>query len=326
MKQTMRNKLKYIAALTLLALVSCLNPEDLMTENAQTGGLVDPTTTALNYVVGNPGPYEMEFFIKQGPVKTEEIRFYKSFVTTQKWVEEIEGEDVEMDSTLFSNEILDRTIAITETENHFISTTYTFTELIAGLSVAGYNSPVAPLSNDDGTYTIGDKWVFRIEVALSDGRVLQQGYTVSASVSTRFAGKYKVVDATYYRLGVLTSDETDWGPSNIVTIASVDAITYEQVGYWGPFETTSLFFQIDPNDLTIYYPAEWDGVAQSGNGQPLITCATNPADMTFSNCGTSDIAIQDDVEGKDRLIMSYGYYTAGSGPREFYQVLEKIVE
>ena len=34
---------------------------------------------------------------------------------------------------------------------------------------------------------------------------------------------------------------------------------------------------------------------------------------------------QDDVLGKDRIYMSYGYLAA-SGPREFYEVLEKVVD
>jgi hypothetical protein len=45
-------------------------------------------------------------------------------------------------------------------------------------------------------------------------------------------------------------------------------------------------------------------------------------------CGTSNFVVRDDVEGKDRLVMSFGYYTGSGavGPRVFYQVLEKIVE
>lgn len=38
--------------------------------------------------------------------------------------------------------------------------------------------------------------------------------------------------------------------------------------------------------------------------------------------------IRDNIEGKDRLVMSFGYNTTSGavGPRIFYQVLEKIVE
>jgi hypothetical protein len=45
-------------------------------------------------------------------------------------------------------------------------------------------------------------------------------------------------------------------------------------------------------------------------------------------CGFAGIqnkAVRDDVDGKDRIYMSYGYLAA-SGSREFYEVLEKVVE
>lgn len=48
--------------------------------------------------------------------------------------------------------------------------------------------------------------------------------------------------------------------------------------------------------------------------------------MTHVNCGNSNFVVRDNVDGKDKLYMSFGYYTTGSGPREFYQVMEKIVE
>jgi hypothetical protein len=48
--------------------------------------------------------------------------------------------------------------------------------------------------------------------------------------------------------------------------------------------------------------------------------------MLDVHCDESNIVINNDASGKDRLIMSFGYFTPGSGPRTFYQVLEKIVE
>jgi hypothetical protein len=46
-------------------------------------------------------------------------------------------------------------------------------------------------------------------------------------------------------------------------------------------------------------------------------------------CGYAGIqnkAVRDDVDGKDRIYMSYGYLNPASGSREFYEVLEKVVE
>ena len=110
-------------------------------------------------------------------------------------------------------------------------------------------------------------------------------------------------------------------------IESVDATTYRVVEYFGAFNGNEYYFQIDENDK-ITYPAETpDGDAQTGNGEPMTTCALNPGDLTNVPCGAdTNIVIRDDVSGKDRLVMTFGYFTGGSGPREFYQVLEKIVE
>ena len=49
--------------------------------------------------------------------------------------------------------------------------------------------------------------------------------------------------------------------------------------------------------------------------------------MTNARCGDADhnTVLLDNVNGKDIITMSFGYYTAGSGPREFYQQMEKVV-
>jgi Na+/H+ antiporter NhaD/arsenite permease-like protein len=101
------------------------------------------------------------------------------------------------------------------------------------------------------------------------------------------------------------------------------------VEYFGAFNGNEWYFQIDENDI-ISYPEETpDGDAQAGNGQPLITCQSNPSDFAADGlpCGAdANVVVRDDVTGKDRLYMTFGYFTAGSGPRTFWQVMEKIPE
>ena len=117
---------------------------------------------------------------------------------------------------------------------------------------------------------IGEKFQFRVLTYLSDERIVEQSYKVGFTVSTRYAGSYKTVSAKYYRIGVL-SDETAGWPEKTV-IESVDATTYKMVEYFGPFDDNEWYFQIV--DGVISYPDETpDGVAQTGNGQPFITCA-----------------------------------------------------
>jgi hypothetical protein len=74
-------------------------------------------------------------------------------------------------------------------------------------------------------------------------------------------------------------------------------------------------------------PTLYNGEAQLLNALPAVNCSETPANMTNA-CGFAGIqnkAVRDDVDGKDRIYMSYGYLAA-SGSREFYEVLEKVVE
>ena len=149
------------------------------------------------------------------------------------------------------------------------------------------------------------------------------GNEISFTTKLGFEGTYKAIDAAYYRIGVLTYSTADW-PAETV-IEAVDATTYKVVNYLGIFPGHTWYFTV-VNDV-IDIPLTYNGTAQLGNAQPFISCASNPADMALVNCGSSNVVIRDNVNGKDRLKMSFGYYnsTGAIGPRVFYQDLELIV-
>ena len=301
----------YLLALTLV--VSCDDIEDVVTTTE--GGLVEIQTASINYVVGNTGPYTASIKIMQGAVKTNKVEIYKSFNS----------------GDASSEEVLYTTITPTTTDASTVSTfDFTFDDLRDGLQINGGALPAT-----DGEYTIGDNWAFRVVATVDDGRQVQQNRNIKVTVATRFAGKYKAIDAVYGRNTTSSGGgiewfytEDDW-PAETV-IESVDAITYRILEYMGPFDGNEWYFQVDPATLEISYPEFVPGTedAQTGNGQPFITCSTNPGDFADMglDCASSNKVVLDDVEGKDRLYMTYGYYTAGSGPRTFYHVLEKIVE
>jgi hypothetical protein len=324
-KATMKKIFGYSFILMLGLAFACNDNEDLLTEGAKEGGLLEPASLSLNYVVGNPaGPYTLEFLVLHGTNKTKEIRIYRSFVGTERYEEEVKEDSIVVRThALTSNEVLDRTLTVESEKNGFIDTDFSLTQLIAGLTVKNHEGTEMSLPTDDGLYQIGDRWSFRVECVLEDGSVVQQAFRVNASVSTRYAGKYKAIAAEYYRIHVPTYGTSAW-PAETV-IESVDATTYRVVEYLGAavFTGNEYYFQIIDGKIT--YPEKTpSGEAQTGNDQPFITCESNPADMNDVHCGTSNVVINDDVNGKDRLIMSFGYYTPGSGPRTFYQVLEKI--
>ncbi|NLO01871.1 MAG: hypothetical protein GX126_06065 [Bacteroidales bacterium] len=292
-------KILSILLLSILVIPSCEDSEDVVT--GVEGGLVEIANPSINYVVGNSGPYNVDLNVFQGEVKTVKIDIYKSFQT---------GDNK-------SNEVLFKTLEISDVETAKKSFQFSLDELIQDLTVGGN-----PLPDSDTEYLIGDFWSFRYVATTKTGNVVQQNQVTKITVATRFAGKYRFVEGTYYRIGVLTSAGDYWEDEYL--FESIDAKTYKMNGVCAWLDQ-ELYFQIE-EDLSITYPLEWKGVAQIINDSPLITCADNLGDMQNSNCATSNYVIKDDVTGKDRLIMSFGYYTAGSGSREFYQVMEKIVE
>lgn len=307
--------------LSLLVYTSCDENEAVVT--GFEGGLVEILSPSLNYVVGNPGPYSSNIRIYQGTVKTTKIVVKKTFHTT---IPAPTSKDSLARRAVQSNTEIIATIDVDDvTKESFEPVSFTFTDLIAGLKSVKDTLPTTqptPLPTSDGDYLIGDYWEFEYYATTSNGIEVQQNKTTKVTVATRFAGKYRCVDGEYYRLGVKTYSTADW-PKEVL-FESIDAKTYKMNGV-SVFDDQIVYFQID-NNGKITYPLEWNGAKQLINGQDLISCESDLASMKDVHCATSNYIIKDDVNGKDRLIMSYGYYTTGSGPRTFYQVMEKIVE
>jgi hypothetical protein len=305
-------KIISILFLSLITFQAC-NDDDLNVDNLDgdflEGGLLDIKNTAMNYVVGNTGPYTATVRVFQGDIKTTSIRIAKTFHS---------GNAVSNTVDNF------KTITISDTnQNSSFSFDFTFSGLIEGLSIGGNALP-----SNDGDYTIGDYWELEYYSTTSDGVEYRNYATTQAAVSTRFAGQYKVLKGEYFRIGADNGGGAMWTGDD-VSIKSIDAKTY-QWAEWGilsGWADNVLYFQIDPATLKITYPEEWNGVAQLLNGQPLMTLLTNASDLTNVSPKTStpDIAVLN-ANGADTLDMVYGYYTGGSGPREFYHLLEKIVD
>ena len=315
-------KIFYISFLVLLGLVflQCDKEyDDLVTQDAKTGGLLDISNTSINYVVGDNKAYSYDLFVYQSSdyqVKT--IKVYKSLYRVPvAWSDPDDTTHTTADSipAKWSDEVLEETISITNKNPHSVSVTaLDFTGLTANLTITGDSIPTS-----DGNMRIGDYFNFVVEVVMDDGTKYKQAKPVKMTISTRFAGTYVFVEGEYWRLSVLSSSGHYWEPEYV--IESIDAKTYLMNGVCAWMDQT-LYFQVE-DDGTITYPESWNGADQTINDEPLITCANDATDMTNVYCSTSNYVVKDDVDGKDQLIMSFGYYTGGSGPREFYQILQK---
>lgn len=289
--------------LLALASVSCdKDLQDIVTADAREGGLLGIDNAIQNYVVGDNGSYAFNIRVYQSAeIKTKSINLYKSFVGT--------------DGT--SNEVLAATIDISNDDTHFVtSPAFNFTELVKDLTVGGN-----PLPSVESDLQLLDQFQFRFESVLDNGEKFFQSYIGKMTVSTRFAGTYLITAGSYFRIGV---NNSPWGTGGTITVESVDAITYRwsEWGILSGWAGNELYFQV-AEDGSISYPAEWEGVAQTLNGQPLTTCTANAADLANVGCATSNFVIKDDAAGKDQLKMVHGYFTGGSGPREFEVTMVK---
>ena len=265
-------------------------------------GLLDVKNTSLNYVVGNPGPYTANIRVYQGEAKTTSIRIAKTFYSGTK------------KSNTISNF---KTIAITDTnQNSAVSYSFTFTDMVAGLSVNG-----TPLSSSDTNYQIGDYWIFDYYVTNSNGEVKNFAST-KATVSTRYAGTYNVAESAYFRLGVASGSWT----GNKVVIESIDANIYKHNGlaFW---DDNAFYFTVDNSTGKItVMDKDPAGAAINLNSMPIMTCLVNQQFAVFNPCATeANKVTQNNVTGADVLQITVGYYTGGSGPREFTEKLVKVV-
>ena len=115
------NKIYLLLASVVLFFGACTDPDDLTTETFKEGGLLNITTPALNYVVGDGKAYTVEFQVFQTPtIYTNKIEVYSSFHTVDT-----------LGNTLSSNEILYLTIDVSETVTHFQSFDVMYADLIA---------------------------------------------------------------------------------------------------------------------------------------------------------------------------------------------------
>ena len=296
-----------IFLLCIFLIVSCEpNYQDLVTENAATGGLVNVNTPSLNYIIGNDATYTVSLQVLQGEVKTTSVNVWKSFTSS-------EGET--------SNQALLKEVNVTSDVTSALEFTVDLEELRSGLSIDGVDLPA-----DDGLYSIGDSWTLTFQTVTSEGNVHLNRSTVKISVATRLAGMYEVIASSYFRIGV---DNGGWN-GDIRFIESVNPTTYYHSGY-GPFtldQSPASFFYFSVDDAnTVSYFQEYNGAVITGLGTNLITCQTNPNDMVNVDCdpATTNYVLLNDETGEDIIYMTYGYYTDGSGPREFYEVLQKVV-
>lgn len=316
---------------TGLLFVSCEADSDMLTGNNQEGGLLSIKSDAITYVVGNGlnKSYDNGISIFQGNEKVNKIDIFKTFTTVKLGADGTILKDIAgKDSIVYvtSNKLLLKTLTVAaaaQVENYAYSTSYN--ELSPGLVADG-----RPVPSIDSALRIGDFFTLTYVSTLNTGNVHQNAVETKISVGTRFAGSYKVIETAYWRINTPRPDVVWVGQTR--KIESVDASTYRFIQFAGPFGSptdNTHYFTISPADI-VNTPTVYNGVVQMLNTFPLINCAES-ASLMVNACnyaGLQNVVVRDDVNGKDKIYRTYGYNTTSgaAGPREIYEVLEKIVE
>lgn len=168
-----------------------------------------------------------------------------------------------------------------------------------------------------------------------NGRTYQTAVTLEYLCFSILSGKYSTESAAYYRIGKFYYDENDW-PEEMEIIYVCDN-TYRVLEWVGPFDGNEWYFTAPTNPAggdvadgaPIDYLTEFNGEEVLMNDQRVISCKSEPASFLSLECGDTDFVT---VDGSDiSLDMTFGYFTGdviseddGTGPREFYQLLNKI--
>lgn len=196
-----------------------------------------------------------------------------------------------------------------------------YTQLKQDLSVGG-----ASLPEDETLLAIGSGWVLTFVGTLADGGTIDLGGAINVGVLSPYAGLYEVVESDYYRINV-QSGGADWTGQDRF-IGSVDETTFSYNDFWGPFSWTgfSFNFSVDPESNEITVPIVVNETLFSGNR--ALGCDTEPELFVDVPCEGSNILIKDPdnpdgANGKHEIIITYGYFTDGSGSRQFYEKLRK---
>ncbi|MDZ4748184.1 MAG: hypothetical protein SH808_06820 [Saprospiraceae bacterium] len=283
--------------------VSC-NEDDLVTYGDETNqGISDPflqiLTPVISFQAGTPS-YLMEFNVVNGLKRLTAVEVYMTFTDAVSGAE--------------SNEALLATYTLDADDLTVISDELTYAELKAGLIVNG-----SPLPDNEVDLAIGSGWKLRFLGKRAEGDIGLPG-SIRVGVLSRFAGNYKVIESAYYRIGVFSSN---WNGQTRF-IGSVDATTFSYNDYWGPFGWGGQSFNFSLNEVDNFLTVPILTASGLFSGTRAINCTDDGAIFTNVPCAGQNVLIPDDAGGKHVIKLTYGYFTDGSGPREFYEILEKI--
>ena len=195
----MKNLKIYSLALLFigLAFVGCQGDSDELTGSASVGGLLTSATPAITYALGSSPTAEQSVSVAlfQGTVKTVSIDVYKQFTDA---------------AGLKSSNVFYKTLTFPlSSQLETLNYSFTYAELIDGLSVNGVALPIS-----DSTLSVGSYWTLTYLSKTSEGsnHLNTKSTRVTAACVSDLGGAYNVVTrrmstgATYTVNGEVITD------------------------------------------------------------------------------------------------------------------------
>ncbi|WP_348799402.1 hypothetical protein [Flavobacterium adhaerens] len=145
--------------------------------------------------------------------------------------------------------------------------------------------------------------------------------TIKPLGKNSLAGRYEVIESSYYRIGVSTpSSAAPIGATRV--IEALSETLYKHTEYVGNFSGQTWYFTVDANDnVTVLTKDPFTGEPTLLNGVAAISCETNPGSLTNSKCGSSNIVTRTN-DRHDIIKLTVGYNAAA--PREFYEAIRRL--
>jgi hypothetical protein len=162
----------FILVAQVVFLNSCVEPEDIMTADVKTGGLVIPSTNLLLKAGANQS-FDVVIEIPQGPgiVSLEMTKMFNQGDTLLSNVAELAPVDV---SSANIN------------DTAFITFSLDYADLKEGLTLDG-----DPMPAEETGLGIGDSWTIEYYAVMEDGRKVLNNATTVIAVSNQYAGYYQ---------------------------------------------------------------------------------------------------------------------------------------
>jgi len=295
----------FVLLIGSMVFTACSNDDDEQL-NYATGNLerLDPVvlvrTPFTAFIAGDPAytiGYQA-FVPADNP--TTKVNVYSSFTFA--------GSDEPSEEVL----LFEHTLSKGENE---ISELVDYEKLKAGIIANGAALPADPVE-----IPVGSQWDIRLEPVDASGTETFGADGMIIGVASPFAGIYTVIESSYTRIGVPSGD---WNGTEQF-IGSVDATTFSHNDFFGAFANQgtpgrSFTFTLNADNTIFIEDTETNLIAF---GNTMLTCEEDPNDLSNANCDTSNVLIPS-ADGKHIIKLTYGYFTTGSGAREFYEVLEK---